>query len=230
MEQHGQSDAPRVHDGDIAPYFSQTCPAIIIPNIFFLLRKLCVYTKEAVMQERAIFSAKEWIAASLISAERLKPEALQAVESFTLMWNVFEGLVCDNSATILRLEKLSAEIVSRRRCKPQLERIFTYFKNRYYNRTGFTAHFEGLLLRSADRKEFIKAVLQGKTPDYPSKVFAVLIILYKMRSNLFHGIKSLDMLNSQAVNLFAACRALAIIIEAHGRHFKRERYTEELHG
>jgi len=182
------------------------------------------------MQESATFSAKEWIAASLISADRLKPETLQAVESFNLMWNVFEGLVCDNSATISRLEKLSAEIVSRRRCKPQLERIFTYFKNRYYSRTGFTAHFEKLRLRSPDRKEFVQAVLQGKSADFTSKVFTVLIILSRMRSNLFHGVKTLDILNSQAANLSVACRALATIIEAHGRHYKRTRYTEELTG
>jgi len=59
-------------------------------------------------------------------------------------------------------------------------------------------------LRSADRKDFIKAVLQGKTADYTSKVFAVLIILYKMHSNLFYGLKSLDMLNSQAASLSVA--------------------------
>ena len=182
------------------------------------------------MQELATFSAKEWLAARLISGERLKPETLQAVENFTLLWNVFKGLVCNNSTTISRLEKLSAEIVSRRRCKPQLERIFICFKNRYYSRTGFTAHFEGLRLRSTDRREFIEAVVRGKKSVYAHRVLALLIIVGKIYTNLFHDLKSLDKLNSQASTLNMACRALATIIEAHGRHFKRERYSENLPG
>ena len=182
------------------------------------------------MQESALFSTKDWIAANLISAERLKPETLEALENFTLIWTIFEGLVCDNSATMSRLEKLSAEIVERRRCKARIERIFSYFKNRYYARNSFTVHFEGLRLRATDRKDFIEAVLSGEKTDFESKVSALLIMIYKIHSNLFCGLKSLDMLNSQISALNMACKALATIIEAHGRHFKRERYTEELPG
>jgi hypothetical protein len=182
-------------------------------------------TKEAIMHEQTIFSAKEWIAASLISAEGLKPETLDAVESFTLMWNIFEGLVCDNSATISRLEKLSAEIVGRRRRQEEIEQLFTYFKNCYCAAAGPTADFDGLHLRATDRKEFIEAVLRDEKSDYESRLLALMIILYKIRNNLFHGLKSLDRLNSQAFNLNMACKALATIIEAHGRHFKRERYA-----
>ena len=180
------------------------------------------------MQEHAIFSAKEWIAASLVSAERIKPETLDAVASFTLMWNVFEGLVCDNSATISKLEKLSSEIVSRRRRQDTLERIFHHFQNRYYTGAAFTVNYDELRLRSTDRKEFIEAVLRNEKTDYESRVLALLFILYRIHNSLFRGPRSLDMLNGHASTLNVACLTLATIIEAHGRYFKRERYPEEL--
>ena len=136
--------------------------------------------------------------------------------------------MCDNSATMSRLEKLSAEIVQRRRCQAALERIFKHFQNRYFTGAAFTAHFDELRLRSTDRKEFIEAALRGEKSDYESQILALLFILARIHNNLFRGPKSLDMINSLASVLHAASLALATLIEAHGRHFKRERYTEEL--
>gem|GEM_PF-190364 len=182
------------------------------------------------MKDTTIFSTKEWIAANLISAEQLKPDTLETVESFTLMWHVFEGLVCDNSATISRLEKLSSEIVERRRCHAALERIFKHFQGRYYTGIAFTVHFDALRLRTTDRKAFIESVLRDEKTDYKSRVLALLFILLRIHDNLFHGPKSLDMLNSLVSTLNVACLALATIIEAQGRHFKRARYAKELPG
>ena len=176
------------------------------------------------MQDSPVFSARQWIAANLVSAERFRPETLDAVESFTLMWQVFEGLICDNSATISRLEKLSAEIVERRRCHGALDRLFSYFQNRYYTGTAFTAHFDGLRLRATDRRDFIEAVLRNEKKDRGSRISALLLILSRIHCNLFKGSRDLDDLNSQAPAINAACLALATVIEAHGRHFKRERY------
>lgn len=172
------------------------------------------------MQEYSEFSAHEWIATRLVSAEHLNPVALKAVENFTLMWNVFEGLLCNNRANVKRLEIVAQEISSNHKCQSQMESLFRYYIDRYYNQTGFTDAFRTLNFRSGDREEEVAAILTCENPDFKSKVFALLIILYRIRNNLFHGLKSIDMLNRQAVNLNVACNALAIIIEAHGSHLK----------
>ena len=182
------------------------------------------------MHEYSTFSAKKWIAENLTTAKRLTPETLRAVENFTLMWNVFEGLLCNTHADIKTFKDLAAEIVKRRRCRAEIARIFTYYQKRYYVKKGFTEHFTGLRFRSKSQKEFVETVVRGKKSDFESRVLAVLIILHRIRNNLFYGLQSLDMLNSQAFNLYVACRTLATIIEAHGRHFKRERYTGKFIG
>ena len=41
-----------------------------------------------------------------------------------------------------------------------------------------------------------------------------MIIVYRLRNNLFHGLKSIPTLNDQVANLNMACRALASIVQA----------------
>jgi hypothetical protein len=41
-----------------------------------------------------------------------------------------------------------------------------------------------------------------------------MIIVYRLRNNLFHGLKSISTLNDQVTNLDMACRALAAIVKA----------------
>jgi hypothetical protein len=51
--------------------------------------------------------------------------------------------------------------------------------------------------------------------DAPSQLLAVLIIVYRLRNNLFHGLKTLWMLNDQIFNLDKASRTLAAIVKAY---------------
>jgi hypothetical protein len=57
-------------------------------------------------------------------------------------------------------------------------------------------------------------VLRGEKRDPASQLLAVLIIVYRLRNNLFHGLKKVDGLNDQADNLNMACRTLASVLEA----------------
>jgi hypothetical protein len=41
-----------------------------------------------------------------------------------------------------------------------------------------------------------------------------MIIVYRLRNNLFHGLKSIDMLNEQVDNLNMAAKCLAAILES----------------
>lgn len=41
-----------------------------------------------------------------------------------------------------------------------------------------------------------------------------MIVIYRLRNNLFHGLKEIDTLNEQVRNLNEACQVLAAIVEA----------------
>ncbi len=179
------------------------------------------------MLDLSSFSAKEWIAEKLTYAKDLTPDTLLAVENFTLMWNVFEGLLCSAHADMKTFNVLATEIVKRRRCRTDIESILTYYEKRYYDDAGFNQHYASLRFHSNSQKVFVEAVLSGKKSDFESKVLALIIILHRLYKTLFRGLPTLDLLNEQAFSLYVGCHALAVIIEAHGRHFKRERYPEQ---
>ena len=49
-------------------------------------------------------------------------------------------------------------------------------------------------------------------------MLALMIIVYRLRNNLFHGIKSVHMLNDQVQNLDNASHCLAAILESTRSH------------
>ena len=169
------------------------------------------------MQPGSNFSASEWIVEKITGAQNLLPETLKAVENFTLMWNLFEDLLCpNNNANIPALERLSSQIPNIEKNKQAIAPVFTYYKDRYCSGSGFNTLFVGLNFRSGNRREHVERALRSDGHDFQSTIFAVMIILYRIRNNLFHGLKSIDTLNDQATNLNFAAFALTTIFEMHG--------------
>jgi hypothetical protein len=135
------------------------------------------------------------------------------------MWNLFEGLLCNKSASINKFKELSKKIAQTGRNERNLYDIFDYYRNRYFSREQeFTNYFENLNFRKNDRRDFVEKTLTSDTPDFESVASTIMIILYRIRNNLFHGLKSIDQLNSQSDNLNKAATALSLLIEAHGHN------------
>ena len=167
------------------------------------------------------FSANSWIAANCVGANHLHPETVDVVSNFTLMWNFFEGVACDNRANIRTFERLSEEIGQHGVQIEGLEEAVKFWTFRYWTGSEFRDRFDGLHFRANDRRDHVEAVLRGEKTDQTSKLLAVMILVYRLRNNLFHGIKTVDMLNDQAVNLDMACKTLAAVLEASGNYLVR---------
>jgi len=159
-----------------------------------------------------IFHAGDWISLRTVGGERLSQRAKEAVQSFTLMWNIFEGTVCNAKAGINSFEKISKESkwVSN---WSALSDLFDFYRNRYTMKNSTNECFDGLRIRRQIVKERVAKALINKNTDVESRVFALLMILYRLRNNLFHGLKSIDMLNDQAENLEIASKGLSLFIE-----------------
>lgn len=46
------------------------------------------------------FDATLWITENMLGGTELRPETTTAVANFTMMWNLFEGVVCGNHANV----------------------------------------------------------------------------------------------------------------------------------
>lgn len=164
------------------------------------------------------FSAGNWIAANCVGAHRLHSETVGVVSNFTLMWNFFEGTACQNNANIRTFESLAEKISQHDPHLEGLEQAIKFWTFRYWTGSEFMDRFNDLRFRQNDRRDHVEAVLRGEKSDLASQLLAVMIIVYRLRNNLFHGLKTVDMLNDQAANLDMACRALASVLEASGNY------------
>lgn len=175
------------------------------------------------------FNATEWIAQNTYGGTELSVEARDAVSGFTTMWNFFESTLCDNRASVAAFER-ACEGFEADRTPPltleALDECLAFWTFRYRTPEGFGHRFEDLHFRPNDRRAHVESVLEGRSTDPKDKLLALMIIVYRLRNNLFHGLKTLEMLNDQVQNLVNASKCLAAVMEAIPSHFvRRQRAT-----
>lgn len=90
-----------------------------------------------------------------------------------------------------------------------------YFRNRYFNQGGFTEHFQGLMLRQNDSPELVSAVLRGDNSNDSDAVSALLIIVFRLRNNLFHGVKWAYGIRGQLGNFTNASTVLMAALDTN---------------
>ncbi|GAA0879285.1 hypothetical protein GCM10009119_22530 [Algoriphagus jejuensis] len=137
-------------------------------------------------------------------------EQLTNIKDFSLLWNIFENLVCGNNCTVNRLDERLKSV------KFQIEEFqdnFQYSKDRYTEKGTTNARFENLNLRRGDRKEFVANVLSRSEDITSDIVFALLIIVYRYRNNLFHGLKDFMQFDQQVENFKNANQVLKSVLK-----------------
>jgi hypothetical protein len=164
-----------------------------------------------------IFDAKGWIITNCADGQALTPETLLAVSNFTLMWNLFENTVCDNKANIRTFEKIADLIIQYGPLADGVKDGIRFWTQRYWTGAEFNFLFQGLEFRKNDREDLVRAVLSGTEIGAGSQLLVAMIIVYRLRNNLFHGLKTISMLNDQVSNLDMACRTMAAILKASNR-------------
>lgn len=163
------------------------------------------------------FDATKWLAENTHGGTEISPEAKEAVANFTTMWNFFESTLCENRASVAALTRISERFEGDRGAPDMnqaLEECLAFWQFRYRTPQGFGRHFEGLYFRPNDKRDHVEAVLNGGSVNPQDKLLALMIIVFRLRNNLFHGLKSLEMLNYQVENLATASRCLAAVMES----------------
>lgn len=167
------------------------------------------------------FDAKHWITENMLGGTELRPEATSAVANFTMMWNLFEGVVCRNHANVKEFERLAACLADAPVDEGDLRSLddcLAFWSFRYRNPEGFSSRFDGLHFRPNDRREVVEDVLLSNRGDLKGKLLSLMVIVYRLRNNLFHGLKTIDMLNDQVQNLNTASQCLGTLLRATRTH------------
>jgi len=151
--------------------------------------------------------------------QEIKADEIKSVLYFSLMWNLFDFHACGKRAnTEIITDSVNQAYSQRDLAQQYFEPFLTYFKNRYVEGGRTNSRFDKFEFRRGDKKELVNSVLLGELDDLNNVVLALLLIVLRLRNNLFHGEKDIYRLNYQAENFHVANQVLANFLTAWKRH------------
>jgi hypothetical protein len=148
--------------------------------------------------------------AELGDAERI------AISNFTLLWSAVEGRVLKTNASPTSLLALASLLAQQGRLSERpFEDSVAFFRDRYFRDGEFTYRFAQLSFRARDRQALVEAVLCGREAELEHVVGALLLITYRLRNNLFHGVKWAYGIQGQQENFEHASAVLMNVLQLH---------------
>jgi hypothetical protein len=158
-----------------------------------------------------------WLSARAPGFGDLSEQERSAILYFSLLWSFFEAKALHTNASSNRILALVHKWAAQNRLNigPFAESL-AHFGNRYFNGGEFAELFRGLNLRPNDSPELVKAVLRGENTNDADCVAALLIIVYRLRNNLFHGVKWAFGIRDQLENFTYANNAIMAALVTHG--------------
>ena len=164
---------------------------------------------------------REWILENFRESASLDQETIEVVADYTLIWNLFEGVECSARAGSQQFERF-ANRVSDQIPDTLLNELLSFWKFRYVADGNTNDRFERLTFRRNDRKELVADVLLERDVSTKNIILALLLIVYRLRNNLFHGLKTIDHLNNQRENLSHAIEVLQALIPKSNKYLYRK--------
>jgi hypothetical protein len=160
----------------------------------------------------------DWLKARAPGFAQLSQEEQDAIADFSFLWGLFESRILNTNANAQAICDAVDSWHAQDMLAPDLlDTELTYFKARYHPQNAFAHHFEGLHLRAPDLGAIVRGVLEGSDHDPRRRLAAALIIIYRYRNNLFHGVKWEYELADQLDNFTHANSALIKVLDRHGR-------------
>ena len=165
---------------------------------------------------KSISNPIDWLCANAPGFDSLTQEERNAIMHFALLWSFFEAKVLGAQACAKSIVEVSKRWESEARLKPEsFSNYLSYFQRRYFKNGKFTDRFDSLRFRKNDNKELVEAVVKGETKNIGEIAAALLIIVYRLRNNLFHGEKWAYGINGQLDNFTNANSLLMLALELH---------------
>lgn len=150
-----------------------------------------------------------WLEAHAPGFKALPAFDRHAIFHFTLLWSWFEASLLGENASASSIVTLTQTWADRERLSVEgFASSLEYFRNRYFQVGQFTSDFDDLRLRSNDCPDLVRSVLSRQTSNSRDSAAALLIVIYRLRNNLFHGIKWAAGIRGQLENFTNANAAL----------------------
>jgi len=163
-----------------------------------------------------MISTKDWISRNIRDGDKINSETYHSIADFCVMWALFEGTELHGIAIAVdELGNVSKRVADN---IDDIDIFLEFWVNRYISE-GTTNHkFEQLNINHQPHKDLVSQVLLGTEKNREKVTHALLLIVYRLRNNLFHGVKDITKINGQASNLTKASLLLKNVLLASGRY------------
>lgn len=156
----------------------------------------------------------DWLCNNAPGFSNLAVEEREAIMHFSLLWSFFEAKTLNTNASANSILALAHEWANTDRLRMEpFAKSLAYFRDRYFQNGAATVYFHGLNLRRNDNQALVSAVLRGDNTNHADQVAALLIVVLRLRNNLFHGVKWAYGIRGQLANFNHANDALMAALE-----------------
>jgi len=160
------------------------------------------------------FKVFDWLK-SYFPYANVVEEDMPNVLHFCLMWSLFESRICERHASVGKMKGFTKRLNSMKALKQEdFDPYLLYFQKRYLRNGKTNDRFDKLRISSVYR-DHVESVLKKEETENASIILALLIIIYRLRNNLFHGEKPIITLQDQNIHLNVANRFLAKVLDLH---------------
>lgn len=170
------------------------------------------------MEERQTSASEAWLEARAPGFKDLPEDDRRAVFDFAFLWSLFESEIMAANARVDRItEKVDVWATGDMLSADLYGAELAYFRDRYFANGELTYHYPFLDLRKSDHPDLVEAVIRGANNDPRDRVLALLMIVWRLRNNLFHGAKWAYQIRGQRENFTQANAILMRVLERHGQ-------------
>lgn len=132
----------------------------------------------------------KWLDSHAPGFTQIKEDERQAILDFALLWSFFEARAMQTSGSSRRIRALANKWGASGLINVNdFAAPLAYFRQRYFNNGQPTVFYHGLQLRKNDFPSLVADVLRGDVTTPSDTLSALLIVVFRLRNNLFHGTK-----------------------------------------
>jgi len=168
------------------------------------------------MNEMEQSVSEKWLENKAPGFQELPEEDRRAIFDFTFLWSLFEAEVMEANARVDRItEKVDNWAAGDTLGADLYDTELAYFRDRYFADGELTYHYTYLALRKSDYPELVESVIKGANNAPRDRILALLMIVWRLRNNLFHGAKWAYQIKGQRENFAHANAVLMRVLECH---------------
>lgn len=168
---------------------------------------------------------KTWLEKSRFYYE-VDEAQLQSIFYFSLIWNIYEKELCGRHASIQTHPAKNSKEYNNKIDENVLNSVFEFFKTRYISDGQPNSQYATFEFNSNLIKNEVVECLSGSKQSNEEKLKALLSIAFRLRNNLFHGVKVVHKLYEQNENFRQINLLLMALIDSSSRVSRNQALDE----